>query len=81
MVRMFPRYSEVKDWQLLDTRIIHAYNTDETPIEIVKVQIGLLDRYDIGLGWSYSAITYPIIRWLTRNEYNRLVAKEDIIVW
>lgn len=81
MIKMFPRYDDVENWQVLETRTIHAYNTDETPIDVVKVQIGSLERCDVGLGWHFSTLTYPIIRWITKAEYDRLVKQEDTIIW
>ena len=83
MKYMFPRYKDIKDWDVLETRIIHAYNDDETPIEVVKLQIGILERYEItgGLGTHITNNTFPIIRWISKQEYDYLREGEGAIIW
>ena len=81
MIRMFPRYYDINDWEILETLTIHAYDTAETPIEVIKVKVGFVDKYEINLGWQYTADILPVIRWITRAEYNRLKEREGTIIW
>lgn len=81
MVRLFPEYRHVDNWQVLEQMTIHAYDDSETPIEVVKVEIGTVYQYNLGMGWSYSATSYPIIRWLTKKEYEHFKGKDSVVVW
>ena len=80
---MFPHYKDITDWDVLETRIIHAYNDDETPIEVVKLQIGVLEKYDVigGLGTHITNDKFPIIRWISKKEYDYLREGEGTIIW
>lgn len=81
MVKMFYNYKNISDWEIMEVRTVHAFNEDETPIEAIKVLIGEMDMSELHLGWRYKNTTYPIIRWITRGEYERLKEGEGIIVW
>ena len=83
MTYMFPRYKEVADWDILETCIIHAYNDDETPIEVVKLQIGILEKYDVtgGLSTHITNDKFPIIRWISKKEYEYLLKGAGTIIW
>ena len=81
MIRMFPEYSNVNEWTVLDEMTIHAYDEEETPIEVVKVQIGTVYRYDVNFGWNFKASKTPIIRWITKKEYNYFSKENDTVVW
>lgn len=50
-------FKNVTDWKILEKRTIHDYNEDETPIDVICVEVGVLR----GIG--------PIIRWMTLKEY------------
>jgi len=81
MVRMFPKYNDINDWKILEVRTIHAYNEAETAIEVLKVYIGEVDKYEVTLGWNYKAETFSIIRWISRQEYERLKEGAGTIIW
>lgn len=79
---MFPIYKDIRDWLPLESRIIHAYDEDETPIVVIKFQIGELVNYDItNFCNKCSTVISPIIRWVTKNEYTRLKENEGVIIW
>ena len=78
---MFPKYFNVNNWKILDRKTIHAYNDAETPINVVKVEIGTVERYEVDFGYHYRAATFPIIRWITEKEYETYIRTEDVIVW
>ena len=81
MIKMFPKYYDVNDWKILDSMTVHAYNDNETPIDIVKVQIGAVERCEVDFRYHYSATTFPIIRWITKKAYEDFNKAGDIIVW
>lgn len=83
MTYMFPHYKDIADWTILETRIIHAYNIDETPIEVVKLEIGNLEKYEVagGLGTHITTNTFPIIRWISKKEYEHLCEGAGTIIW
>ena len=80
MIKMYPTYFDVKDWRILEARTIHAFNLNETPIEVVKVEIGRVLRSTL-IFEHYEEETFPIIRWISRAEYNKLNENEGIIIW
>ena len=78
---MIPRYLDVEDWEILDRRTIHAYNEDETPIEVLKVQIGTYQSYSTVLDFNTRGPEQPIIRWLPKSEYTRLLNAGGPVLW
>jgi hypothetical protein len=76
-----PVYRDIKDWAILDERIIHDFSDNERPIHIVEVLIGTLHYEHIGINQHYEERRTPIIRWITRKEYERLVVNEGTVIW
>ena len=76
-----PIYRDVKDWVILDTITIHDFSIDEQPIEAVELLIGTLHYQAIDFNQKYYENRTPIIRWLTRKEYERLVENAGTIIW
>ena len=81
MKNMYPIYRNINDWAILETRIIHNYDECETPIEIVLVLVGTLHYEGVDFNHLPENKRTPIIRWITRKEYNRLMEYEGEIVW
>lgn len=81
MKSLRPVYRNVKDWAILDERTIHDFSDSENSIEAVEVLIGTLHYEYIGINQYYEERRTPIIRWITRNEYNRLCTNEGIVIW
>ena len=81
MKNYFPIYRDVKDWAILEQKTIHDFSDNENPIEIVKLLIGTLHYQEIDLFQHYNENRTPIIRWITRKEYDYLVANEGTVIW
>lgn len=81
MMKTFTHYDEVADWTIIDRKTIHAYDTNETPIEIVEVQVGNLEVVEIEINNRYNAHLLPITRWITAHELERLTEDTGYIVW
>ncbi len=67
-------YKDIEDWEVLETKIIHDFTEDEIPFSVVKVKIG-----NIYNGTENSP--YPIIRWISTNEYYNLRKNAGIVIW
>ena len=76
-----PIYRDIKDWAILDERIIHDFSEIEKPIEIVELLIGTLHYEHLDFNQHYEERRTPIIRWLTRAEYDYLRANEGTVIW
>ena len=76
-----PIYRDIKDWAILDERIIHDFSEIEKPIEIVELLIGTLHYEYLDFNQHYEERRTPIIRWLTRAEYDYLRANEGTVIW
>lgn len=81
MEKYRPIYRDIHDWAILDERIIHDFSENETPIQIVEVLIGTLHYESVDFNQHYEERRTPIIRWLTRNEYEYLCANEGTVIW
>ena len=76
-----PIYRDIKDWAVLDERTIHDFSEIEKPIEIVELLIGTLHYEYLSFNQHYEERRTPIIRWLTRAEYEYLCANEGTVIW
>lgn len=81
MKKYRPIYRDVHDWAILEERVIHDFSENETPIQVVEVLIGTLHFDSIDFNMHYEERRTPIIRWLTRNEYDYLRANEGVVIW
>ena len=72
MKNFYPIYREVKDWAILDEKIVHDYTPAERPIKIVFVLVGTLHYQSIDFNNNYSEKRTPIIRWMTYKEFNTI---------
>ena len=76
-----PIYRDIKDWAILDEQIIHDYTENENPISVVELLIGTLHYESIDFNQHYIEKRTPIIRWLSKKEYEYLCANEGTIIW
>ena len=76
-----PIYRDIKDWAILDERIIHDFSEMEKPIEIVELLIGTLHYEQLDFNQHYEERRTPIIRWITRSEFEYLRANEGTVIW
>ena len=82
MEKYYPIYRDIKDWAVLDEIVVHDFSEEERPIEMVEVLIGSL-HYD------YISITFhnhyerrtPIIRWMSKKQYEYLKKNEGTVIW
>ena len=81
MENLRPVYRDVKDWAILDERTIHDFSDSENSIKVVEVLIGTLHYEYLSINQHYEERRTPIIRWITRNEYDYLRANEGTIIW
>lgn len=81
MNKMRPVYRDVKDWAILAEETVHDYSSFEKPIEIVEVLIGTLHYEKLDFNYNYSDFRTPIIRWITKKQYEYLKANEGTIIW
>ena len=76
-----PIYRDIKDWAILDEQTVYDYTENENPISVVELLIGTLHYESIDFNQHYIEKRTPIIRWLTRKEYEYLRANEGTIIW
>lgn len=76
-----PIYRDIKDWAILDECTIHDFSETEKPIQIVELLIGTLHYETVDFNQRYEERRTPIIRWLTRTEYEYLRANEGTVIW
>ena len=81
MKKLRPVYRDIKDWAVLDTKIINDFTEDENPISVVELLIGTLHYEYLDFNQHYTERRTPIIRWITWNEYNRLRQNDGTIIW
>lgn len=81
MKNLRPVYRDIKDWAILDERIIHDFTEEENSIKVVEILIGTLHYEYIDFNQHYAESRTPIIRWLTRSEYDNLRANEGTVIW
>lgn len=81
MKKLRPVYRDIKDWVVLDTKIINDFTEDENSISVVKLLIGTLHYEYLDFNQHYTERRTPIIRWLTRKEYDYLAANEGTVIW
>lgn len=76
-----PIYRDIKDWAILAEEIIYDYSENENPIEVVEILIGTLHYEYLDFNNHYSEKRTPIIRWLTRKQYENLRRNEGVVIW
>lgn len=81
MKNYYPIYRDIKDWAVLEEQTIHNYSVFEEPIEIVEVLIGTLHYECLDFNNHYTEKRTPIIRWITRKQYEYLKQNEGIAIW
>ena len=76
-----PIYRDIKDWVILDERTIHDFSDSERSIQVVEVLIGTLHYEHIGINQTYEERRTPIIRWITKHNYEQLLKNEGTVIW
>ena len=70
-------YLPVEDWEILDKKVFHFFNPDETILQALCVEIGVMNT----IATDSSIIKTPIIRWITEGEYNSLYSKSGVVIF
>ena len=81
MMSLRPNYYDVDNWIILDTKQVNMYDTNETPFMVLKVKIGVLDAEEININNTYNKRSFDIIRWISKNEFDRLIHGAGTIIW
>ena len=73
----FTDYYDVDKWYITDEKELHMYDDNETPITAYRVIIGTITYF------SATAVlkTSPIIRWISRGEYETLRRNSGVIIF
>jgi len=81
MTNFRPNFYDIDNWIILDTKVVNMYNEDATPFIAMKMKVGDLDAEEISINNAYSKNSFPIIRWITKKEFDRLKAGAGVIIW
>lgn len=73
-------YLDVEKWEVLDTKVCHFYNDDETPFNAVCVKIGTYTEYKTTIT-GVVATHNDIIRWISNGEYAALRKNSGQIIF
>ena len=73
----FTDYYDVDKWYITDEKELHMYDDNETPITAYRVVIGTITYF------SATAVleTFPIVRWISRGEYETLRRNSGVIIF
>lgn len=74
-------FLDVQDWVILDKKVFHMYNEDETPFSVLKVKIGNVIEDNIDFNSHYTKKVFDIIRWISEKEYTKLIENSGVIIW
>lgn len=73
-------YLAVENWEVLDMKVFHYYNDDESNFVAVCVKIGTLTSYNNSITGAKLEKT-DIVRWISNGEYQRLKRNSGVIVF
>lgn len=73
----FVDYYSVEKWNITDKKEFHMYDEAETPLIAYRVIIGAITYF------SATSITKtcPIIRWISRGEYETLRRNSGVVIF
>lgn len=69
-------YLNASEWKVVNEMTIHTFNEDETPIDVVCVEIGTYTTGGIGI-----IKLFPILRWITKKQYVNWTENNDVVIW
>ena len=73
-------YLGVEDWEIMEVKTCHLFNQDETPFEALQVRIGTMTYHHTTVEGNVID-KYPIIRWITRKQYETLKQNSGVVVF
>lgn len=73
----FTDYYDVDKWYITDEKELHMYDDNETPITAYRVVIGTITYFSA----TTVLETSPIIRWISRGEYETLRRNSGVVIF
>ena len=73
-------FLNVEDWKILDTKTCRFFNEDETPFEAICVEIGTMTTFKTNINGCYME-KQPIIRWISRLQYETLKKNSGVVIF
>ena len=73
----FTDYYDVDKWYITDEKELHMYDDNETPITAYRVVIGTITYFSA----TTVLETSPIVRWISRGEYETLQRNSGVIIF
>lgn len=73
----FTDYYDVDKWHITDEKELHMYDDNETPITAYRVVIGTITYFSA----TTVLETSPIIRWISRGEYEALRRNSGVVIF
>lgn len=82
MGNMRSSFKDVADWKIIAEKVIHDYSENESPIDVVEVEIGVLDVEELDFPHMHYTVHHmPITRWISRKEYDYLCVHAGTVIW
>lgn len=75
-MKYYADYLAIEDWKILDKKVCHFYNEDETAFGAICVKIGTMTSIKENL-----IEKNDIVRWISNGEYQRLRVNSGKIVF
>lgn len=73
-------FLNVEDWKILETKTCRFFDDYETPFEALCVEIGTMTVCKTTIhGLEFEK--QPIIRWLSRRQYENLVKNSGVVIF
>lgn len=73
-------FLNVEDWKILETKTCRFFNEDETPFEALCVEIGTFNIFKTNIMGCHLE-KRPIIRWISRAQYESLKKNSGVIIF
>lgn len=73
----FTDYYDVDKWYITDEKELHMYDDNETPITAYRVVIGTITYFSA----TTVLETSPIVRWISRGEYETLRRNSGVVIF
>lgn len=73
----FTDYYDVDKWYITDEKELHMYDDNETPITAYRVIIGTITYFSA----TTVLETSPIVRWISRGEYETLRRNSGVVIF
>lgn len=75
-----PSFLPVENWKILEEKTFHFLSDEETPFSAVCLEIGTLTTFKPTVFGNTLEKT-PIIRWITKTEYEALKKNSGVVIF